>query len=72
MAQPHYIHVLVKVAITYVYTFSNELSVQIKMKFMFTLTVTSLVRAGLCDDICATNQNAVQVTHLLLTSLQNL
>ena len=41
--------------------------------FMFTLTVTSLACAVLCDDICAaTNQNVVQTTHLLLTSLQNL
>ena len=39
---------------------------------MFTLTVTSPARAVLYDDICATNQNVVQMTHLLLTSLQNL
>ena len=34
---------------------------------MLTLTVTSLAREVLCDDICATNQNVVQMTHRLLT-----
>ena len=31
---------------------------------MFTLTMTSLARAVLCDDMCATNQSGVQMTHL--------
>ena len=44
-------------------SFQQTTSVQIKIKFMFTLTVTSLERAVLCDDICATNQHVVQMTH---------
>ena len=40
---------------------------------MFTITVTSLARAVLCDNICVvTNQNVVQMTHLLLTSFHKL
>ena len=40
---------------------------------MFTLTEISLARAVLCKDIvCATNQNVILMTHLVLTSLQKL
>ena len=38
------------------YRFSTQLSVEIKNKFMLTLNVTSLVRAVLFDNICATNK----------------